>query len=74
MYLSGEHGGYTPVANKMGVSRTNLINWVSIYTREGEAGLEDGRGKSSAGHYVLPPAIQGLPLEDKNLRNVLACI
>lgn len=45
MYLSGKHGGYTPVARTLNITRTNLINWVDRYSKLGEVGLEDGRGK-----------------------------
>jgi len=68
MYLSGQYGGYTPVTKMLGINRTNLINWVAIYTQNGEIGLEDGRGKEKTCHYVLPPAIEGLPTKDENLR------
>ena len=68
MYLSGEHGGYTPVARALNITRTNLINWVDRYTKLGEVGLEDGRGKGSTGQFVLPPRIEGLPINEENIR------
>lgn len=68
MYLSGQYGGYSPVTKMLGISRTNLINWVASYKEKGEASLEDGRGKSGTGQFVLPPPIEGLPIEDENLR------
>lgn len=68
MYLSGEYGGYSPVAQQLNITRTNLINWVSKYSNIGEAGLLDGRGKSTSGLFVLPPKIDGLPMAEDNLR------
>ena len=68
MYLSGQYGGYTPVTKMLGITRTNLINWVAIYTQSGETGLEDGRGKGETRQFVLPPPIEGLPMRDENLR------
>ena len=68
MYLSGEHGGYTPVARALNITRTNLINWVDRYTKLGEVGLEDGRGKGAMGQFVLPPKIEGLPINEENIR------
>lgn len=68
MYLSGEHGGYTPVSRSLDITRTNLINWVDRYAKLGEAGLEDGRGKSNSGQFVLPPQIDGLPIAEENIR------
>lgn len=52
------------------ITRTNLINWVVRYSRLGEAGLEDGRGKVNTGQFVIPPKIEGLPIKNKeeNLR------
>ena len=40
----------------------------AIYSREGESGLEDGRGKGKTKQFVLPPQIEGLPIQDENLR------
>ncbi len=68
LYLSGEHGGYTPVARALNITRANLINWVNRYSKLGEFGLEDGRGKGSAGQFVLPPKIEGLPINEENIR------
>ena len=68
MYLSGEHGGYTPVSRTLDITRTNLINWVSRYSKLGETGLEDGRGKGATGQFVLPPKLGGLPINEENLR------
>jgi hypothetical protein len=68
MYLRGEHGGYTPVARTLDITRTNLINWVSKYSRLGETGLEDGRRKGAIGQFILPPKIEGLPINEENLR------
>jgi hypothetical protein len=68
MYLGGECGGYTPVARILDITRTNLINWVSRYSKLGEFGLEDGRGKGSTGQFVLPPKLEGLPINEENIR------
>ena len=69
MYLSGEYGGYTPVAHTLDITRTNLINWVSRYSKLGETGLEDGRAvKRFTGQFILPPKIEGLPINEENLR------
>ncbi len=68
MYLSGQYGGYTPVTNMLGITRTNLINWVAAYIKDGESGLDDGRGKGETKQFVLPPAIEGLPIQEENLR------
>ena len=68
MYLGGQFGGYTPVTKMLGISRTNLINWVSSYQKEGEAGLDDGRGQGETRLFVMPPPIGGLPIKDENLR------
>ena len=68
MYLSGEYGGYTPVARTLDITRTNLINWVSKYSKLGETGLEDGRSKANTGQFVFPQKIDGLPINEENLR------
>jgi transposase len=68
MYLNGQFGGYTPVSKMLGICRTNLINWVAAYSREGESGLDDGRGQGETKLFVLPPPIEGLPIQDQNLR------
>ena len=51
MYLSGEHGGYTPVARTLDITRTNLSNWVSRYSRLGKTGLEAIAPKISIKFY-----------------------
>ena len=68
IYLSGEHGGYTPVSKFLDITRTNLINWVARYAKMGEVGLEDGRGKNSTGQFFLPPKIENLPIIEENIR------
>ena len=68
MYLSGKYGGYTPVSRALDITRTNLINWVSRFSNLGETGLEDGRSKGATGQFVLPPKIEGLPINEENLR------
>ena len=68
IYLSGEHGGYTPVSKFLDITRTNLINWVARYAKLGEVGLEDGRGKNNTGQFFLPPKIENLPIIEENIR------
>jgi len=68
MYLSGEYGGYTPVARTLNITRINLINCVDRYSKLGEIGLKDGRGKRTTGQFILPPKLEGLPINEENLR------
>jgi transposase-like protein len=44
LYLSGELGGYRPVADQFNVHATQVMRWVKAYKEEGIDGLKEKRG------------------------------
>lgn len=57
LYISGELGGYRPVAEQFNVHATQVMRWVKAYKEEGIDGLKEKRS-ALAGRKLQNPSDQ----------------
>ena len=68
LYLEGQNGGCKVLSKSLGLNdHRMLMRWVEKYKVQGEAGLEDMRGKIKSPFRGHPRTVS-VTLEDENLR------
>lgn len=68
MYLSGQYGGYTLVSKMLDVCRTNLVNYGCYLFKRRRIRFRRWQGKGRNKTIFITPQIEGLPIQDENLR------